>query len=66
MKIYIAVESNKEDDGVETSVTYTYNNMEDLNDLAWAFSEAARAIGFTYVEQVGIKTEGGKEVWSEF
>lgn len=40
-------------------VLYTNDGVETIEDLSWAFSQAARAAGFFYVTDVTIHTQSG-------
>lgn len=64
-KVTVIFESTKEDDGVGTVTSYQQGGIEDLSQLAWVFSEAARAGGYTYVESVCFELDDGKLVWSD-
>lgn len=66
MRVTIVFESNIEDDGVDTTTTYSQNNVEDLGTLAWVYAEGARAGGFVYTEQVVIRTDNGNMYESDF
>lgn len=66
MRVTVLFESSVQDDGVDTATAYTHNNVEDLNQLAWVFAEAARAGGYTYVERVTFTTEQGNEFKADF
>ena len=61
MKITVICENTMNEDGVDTRTTYEHNGVEFLGDLAYVYGEAARAMGFPYVSDVIIKTEGGEE-----
>jgi len=65
MKITIIAESENEDDGFTGSVTVVRENVEFAWDLSKAFTDAAIAIGFTYVEDVGLKCKGSEVKWGE-
>jgi len=64
MKVTVSGDYTKDPDGVDSKVTYEHHNIETVEDLAWVFSEAARALGFTYVSQVGLIADNDKEYWS--
>jgi len=66
MKVTVQFEYNMNEHGVDTTTTYVHDNVEDVQDLAWVFAEAARAGGFTYIEQVGLVKANGDETWSDF
>jgi hypothetical protein len=66
MKVSVTFENTMNEDGVDTKTTYEHGCVTDMQDLSWVFAEAARAGGFTYVEQVALVTESGKETWSEY
>jgi hypothetical protein len=51
----------------EREMTLSRSKEEmDLLDLMYFFADAARAAGYTYVEQVGCSKGDGEETWSEF
>ena len=39
--------------------------VKDLHQLAWAFHEATKAVGFDYVKSVAFEKDNGEMVWSE-
>lgn len=65
MKITVTFEHTMNEDGVDTKTTYEHNDVTDVQDLAWVFAEAARAGGFTYIEQVALVKGNGDETWSD-
>ena len=64
MKVTVTFEHTINEDGVDTKTTYEHQDVTDVQDLSWVFAEAARAGGFTYIEQVALVKENGDEVWS--
>lgn len=65
-KITITSQLTEKDDGVGVTVSYSHDKVEDIQELAWVFAEAARAMGYTYVESVTLSTECGKNYKSDF
>lgn len=65
MKVTVTFENTLDEDGVDTKATYEHNYVTDVRDLAWVFAEAARAGGFTYIEQVALVKGNGDETWSD-
>ena len=65
MKVTVTFEHTMNEDGVDTKTTYEHNDVTDVQDLAWVFAEAARAGGFTYIEQVALVKGNGDETWSD-
>ncbi len=63
-KVTIVAENNLDEDGVENTVSVS-QSVEDLNGLAQVFANAARAMGFTYVTDVGLETESGQVTFGE-
>lgn len=61
MKVTITAESTMNGDGVESKASYEQAGVECLSDLAHVFAEAARSMGFPYVDDVVIRTEEGME-----
>lgn len=64
-KVTVTFENTIAEDGVDTTTVYQQGNIEDLSQLAWVFSEAARAGGYTYVESVCFEKDDGKLVWGD-
>lgn len=65
MKVTVTFEHTMNEDGVDTKTTYQHSDVTDVQDLAWVFAEAARAGGFTYIEQVALVKDNGDETWSD-
>ena len=63
--VTIIFQSTQEEDGVDTLTSYHQGGVDDLSQLAWAFAEAARAGGYTYVESVCFEKDDGKLIWSD-
>lgn len=66
MKVTVTFESDINEDGVDSVVSYSQSGVEDLSSLAWVLSEATRAGGFTYVATVKITTDRGHEFESPY
>lgn len=63
MKVSILFEYEPKEVGYNGSVSFGRDCIDNLNDLAQLFADAARASGFTYVEDVAFETDDGKIVW---
>jgi hypothetical protein len=63
MKVSILFEYDPEEVGYNGSVFLTRECVGDLNGLAQLFADAARASGFTYVEDVAFEKDDGSIVW---
>lgn len=59
MQVSITVINYIEDDGVDGEMSMT-RNIEDLQGLSQLYADAARAMGFTYVEDVGFEKDDGE------
>lgn len=59
MQVTVTFSGDSEDDGFNGSTTVMRNNIYDLYGLAQAFSDAARAGGYTYVEDVAFESDDG-------
>jgi len=66
MKVIVISEQNRNDDGVDVEMSYSHDGVECVHDLAWVFAEAARAMGFTYIESVTLTTDEGKQFTGDF
>ena len=66
MKLTITFEHDSEDDGFEGSTTLVRYEIEDLYTLGKAYADAARAGGFTYVEDVAFEKDDGQMVFGGF
>lgn len=55
-----------EDDGVDDMTSFIREDVETLEDYAAFFLRCLEAVGFTYVESVGIQRNDKLEVWSSF
>ena len=63
MKVTITFEHETEEDGFDGSTTLIRYEVDDLYCLAKAFADAARAGGFTYVEDVAFEKDDGQMVF---
>jgi len=66
MQVSITFTADSEDDGFEGSTTVVRGNIEDLVKLGQAFADAARAGGYTYVEDVAFEKDDGQMVFGGF
>lgn len=66
MKVEIYFTMDKEEDGIEGTVSLTRDNVDDLQDLLYLYQDAAIASGYTYVESIGAHKDSGDAVWSGF
>jgi hypothetical protein len=48
------------------TVTVVRHDVEDLYSLSHAYTDATKAIGFSYVESVGFEKDDGKMVFGDF
>lgn len=67
MKLTLMVESKRVEDGEDSTVLLTKDDLLTVEDFLYAYGQFLRAAGFTYVENVGATTTDGKdEFWSGF
>ena len=66
MQLTITFESTNEDDGFNGATTIVRSDVDNLHALARAFTDAAQAGGFTYVEDVGFEKDDGQMVFGGF
>ena len=66
MKVTITFEHDSADDGFEGSTILVRNDVHDLYTLARAYTDATRAGGFTYVEDVAFERDDGQMVFGGF
>tara|TARA_R110000868_G_scaffold27592_2_gene104466 strand:+ start:1137 stop:1337 length:201 start_codon:yes stop_codon:yes gene_type:complete len=66
MKVTITFDHETEEDGFDGSTTIIRHEVDDLYALARAFAEAARAGGFTYVEDVAFEKDDGQMLFGGF
>ena len=59
MQVSITFTSTSEHDGFVGHTTVVRDDVEDLYDLSRAYADAARAGGFTYVEDVAFEKDDG-------
>jgi len=64
-KVTFLYEEGCEYTGTRTMMLTRDKDEMDLKDLVDFLADAARAAGYTYVEQVGVIKDNGDEVWSE-
>ena len=63
MQVSITFTTDSEDDGFDGSTTVVRGNIDDLFGLGQAFADAARAGGFTYVEDVAFEKDDGAMIF---
>jgi hypothetical protein len=66
MRVQIIVHWDEEDDAVSGTMTISRDDVDTLNQLAHFYEMAAVAMGFTYVDGVGLSKGQGEVVWSNF
>jgi len=66
MQVEITFVMDKEEDGVQGSVTLERQEVDSLHDLLHLYHDACLASGYTYVESIGAHKEGGSMAWSSF
>tara|TARA_R110000796_G_scaffold239729_1_gene360503 strand:+ start:534 stop:734 length:201 start_codon:yes stop_codon:yes gene_type:complete len=66
MQVTVTFTADSEDDGFDGSTTVVRGNIEDLYGLGQAFADAARAGGYTYVEDVAFEKTDGQMVFGGF
>jgi hypothetical protein len=66
MKLTIVAEFEEEIDGHTGVLTLSREDIETLQELAYFYQIATSALGFTYVDNVGISKDNGDTVWSSF
>lgn len=66
MQITLDAYMEKEEDGFTGSVRLSREDVTDIYELADMFTEAAKAMGFSYVKAVGFEKDDGNMVWGDF
>lgn len=66
MKVEIYFTMDKEEDGIEGTVSLTREDVDSLQDLLYLYQDAAIASGYTYVQSIGAHKDSGDAVWSGF
>jgi hypothetical protein len=66
MKVSIHAEFEKDFDGFDGELVYSWDNVEDLTDVSQFLTSAVQAMGYTYVEDVGLQKKDGDVVWGGF
>ena len=66
MKLTIVAEFEEELDGHTGVLTLSREDIETLQELAYFYQIATSALGFTYVDNVGLSKEGAGVTWSSF
>lgn len=65
MRIDISAYMDKDEDGYEGSCNVTRDDVDDLYMLADVFTQAAKSMGYTYVNAVGFEKDDGTMVWGD-
>ena len=65
MRINLSAYMDNEDDGYSGSVDLSRDGVEDLTTIAQVMKDWLLALGFTYVDDVGISKDDGTMVWGE-
>lgn len=66
MQITLDAYMEKEEDGFTGSVRLSREDVTDIYELADMFTEAAKAMGFSYIKAVGFEKDDGNMVWGDF
>jgi hypothetical protein len=67
MKFKLVAICTEEEDGYDVQVAIDRNNVSTVEDALVAYSQFLRAVGFTYIDQVGATSSNSdKEWWSGF
>jgi|TARA_R110000765_G_scaffold153485_1_gene256347 hypothetical protein len=66
MQVTITFTATDEDDGFEGSTIVVRDGIDDLYGLGKAYADAARAGGYTYVEDVAFEKDDGAMVFGGF
>ena len=66
MKVTITFTPDCEDDGFNGSTEVVRNEVIDLCELGRAYTDAARAAGYTYVEDVAFEKDDGSMVFGGY
>lgn len=66
MRVSIDLYMDKEEDGVDGSVTLTRNDVDDLYGFLSLLVDATHAAGYGYVNSIGAEKDDGTVVWSDF
>ena len=66
MKIILSAIQDGNEDGFDGTVIITRDAADDLYSLANAFSDFARAVGYTYVNDVGFEKDDGSMTFGGF
>lgn len=64
MRVEIHFEMDKEEDGIEGTVSLTREDVDDLQSLLYFFQDSAIASGYSYVQAIGAHKDSGDAVWS--
>ena len=66
MRIDLDAYMDKDSDGFSGSVRLSRDEITDIYELADMFTEAAKAMGFSYIKAVGFEKDDGQVVWGDF
>ena len=64
-KATIIFETSEEVDGYESKTSLERHNVDTLENLAYFYSEATVAGGWTYVKAVALEKEDESIIWSD-
>lgn len=65
-KVTIIFENTQEEDGYESKTTLERHGVDTVENLAFFYSEATVAGGWTYIKAVALENEDEQIVWSDF
>jgi len=66
MQVEIFFTMDKEEDGMEGTVSLSRENVDNLEDLLYFYQDAGIASGYTYITSIGAHKDSGEIVWSGF
>jgi len=66
MRIDLDAYMDRDSDGFSGSVRLSRDEITDIYELADMFTEAAKAMGFSYIKAVGFEKDDGQVVWGDF
>jgi hypothetical protein len=66
MRVKITAYLDEEEDGVQSIMTLERESVDTIEQLAHFYEMAAVAMGFTFVDGVGLSKGQGEVVWSNF
>jgi hypothetical protein len=65
MRIDLSTYMDNDQDGFSGNVNVSRDDVEDLTTIAQVIKDWLMAMGFTYVDDVGISKDDGTMVWGE-